>query len=201
MFNFQELFIGAIDTSATTITWAVAELLKNHEVLKKLRAEIDCVVGKKRRVQEGDIAKLPYLQAVVKETLRLHPPGPLLPREVQQACEVGGFVIPERTALILNVYQIMRDPEVWENPLIFAPERFVASTERDKVIKHVPFGSGRRACPGAVLGTTVVATAVAILVHGFDLVIEGALNMEEHLEGAVLAMAHSPKISLATRLE
>lgn len=85
-----------------------------------------------------------FLDAVIKETLRLHPLGPILPREVQQQCEIGGFLIPENTPMIVNVYQIMRDPTVWKDPFMFVPERFLVSSEPDKVKKSIPFGSGRR---------------------------------------------------------
>ncbi|CAN7047336.1 unnamed protein product [Brassica oleracea var. botrytis] len=125
-----------------------------------------------------------FVNTVIKETLRLHPLGPLLPREVQQQCEIGGFLIPENTSMIVNVYQIMRDPTVWEEQFMFAPERFLVSPEPDKVNKCLPFGSGRRV--GPALGTVIVAIAVAVMVHIFDWNNEGGVDMDEHLEGGIL---------------
>lgn len=127
-----------------------------------------------------------FVNTVIKETLRLHPLGPLLPREVQQQCEIGGFLIPENTSMIVNVYQIMRDPTVWEEQFMFAPERFLVSPEPDKVNKCLPFGSGRRV--GPALGTVIVATAVAVMVHIFDWNNEGGVDMDEHLEGGILSL-------------
>ncbi|KAH0855047.1 hypothetical protein HID58_020527, partial [Brassica napus] len=179
-----EIFIGAIDTSSTTILWVPTP--PPPHIVEALKAEIDSL---NRLVEEGDVPKLPYLNAIIKETLRLHPLGPLLPREVQQQCEIRGFLIPENTPMFVNVYQIMRDPDVLEDPLMFVPERLLVFSEPDKVKKYIPFGSGRRACPCAALGTVVVmTTAVAVMVYRFDWNIEGGVDMEEHLEGAILTL-------------
>ncbi|KAF2559895.1 hypothetical protein F2Q68_00017139 [Brassica cretica] len=204
---FVELLFGAIDTSSTTILWAMAEIINNPNVLEKLRKELDSIVGKTRLIQEIDIPNLPYLQAVVKETLRLHPPGPLLPREFQKECEIGGFYIPEKTRLVVNVYDIMRDPDLWVDPLKFMPERFLASSKsgqederKEKVLKYLPFGSGRRGCPGSALGYIVVGTAIGVIVHGFEWRIDGdKVNMEEVMEGVILTMAHPLKFTPVTR--
>ncbi|CAH8352722.1 unnamed protein product [Eruca vesicaria subsp. sativa] len=204
---FVELLFGAIDTSSTTILWTMAEIINNPNVLEKLRKELDSVVGKTRLIQETDIPNLPYLQAVVKETLRLHPPGPLLPREFQKECEIGGFYIPEKTRLVVNVYDIMRDPDLWEDPLKFMPERFLASSKsgqederKEKVLKYLPFGSGRRGCPGSALGYIVVGTAIGVIVHGFEWRFDGdEVNMEEVLEGVILTMAHPLEFTPVTR--
>ncbi|CAF1932233.1 unnamed protein product [Brassica napus] len=204
---FVELLFGAIDTSSTTILWAMAEIINNPNVLEKLRKELDSIVGKTRLIQETDIPNLPYLQAVVKETLRLHPPGPLVPREFQKECEIGGFYIPEKTRLVVNVYDIMRDPDLWVDPLKFMPERFLASSKsgqederKEKVLKYLPFGSGRRGCPGSALGYMVVGTVIGVIVHGFEWRIDGdKVNMEEVMEGVILTMAHPLKFTPVTR--
>ena len=198
---------GASDTSSTKILWSMAEIINNPNVLEKLRKELDSIVGKTRLIQETDIPNLPYLQAVVKETLRLHPPGPLVPREFQKECEIGGFYIPEKTRLVVNVYDIMRDPDLWVDPLKFMPERLLASSKsgqederKEKVLKYLPFGSGRRGCPGSALGYMVVGTVIGVIVHGFEWRIDGdKVNMEEVMEGVILTMAHPLKFTPVTR--
>jgi len=124
-FSLQEIFIGATDTSVQTTQWTMAEILNHPNVLERLRKDIDSVVGKTRLIHETDLPNLPYLQAVVKEGLRLHPPGPLLVRTFQERCKIKGFYIPEKTTLVINAYAVMRDPDSWEDPDEFKPERFL----------------------------------------------------------------------------
>ncbi|ESQ56420.1 hypothetical protein EUTSA_v10024952mg [Eutrema salsugineum] len=184
---FAELFFGAGDTSSTTTRWAMAEIINNPKILEKLREEIDSVVGKTRIVQETDLPKLPYLQAVVKETLRLHPVAPVLSREFEQGCKIGRFYIPEGTSLVINAYAVMRDPDSWEDPNEFKPERFLASSRsgqeeerREQALKFLAFGTGRRGCPGSSLAYILVGTAVGVMVQCFDWEINGDnVNMEE----------------------
>lgn len=106
----QDLFSAGTEASANTIQWTMAEIIKNPKICERLREEIDSVVGKTRLVQETDLPNLPYLQAIVKEGLRLHPPGPVV-RTFKETCEIKGFYIPEKTRLFVNVYAIMRDPD------------------------------------------------------------------------------------------
>ncbi|KAL0707823.1 hypothetical protein Bca4012_074249 [Brassica carinata] len=149
-----ELFLAGSDSAAKLMQWAMAEIIKKPIIFERLRQEMDSVVGKTRLIQETDLPRLPYLQAVVKETLRLHPPVPLALRMFEEECKVGSFHIPEKITLVLNVYAVMRDPNFWQDPDEFKPERFIASSsseqeeEREKVLKFLPFGSGRRGCPG-----------------------------------------------------
>ncbi|KAL0719118.1 hypothetical protein Bca4012_068442 [Brassica carinata] len=149
----KELFIGGTDTSVQTTQWTMAEIINNHKVLEKLREEIDSVVGRSKLIQETDLPNLPYLQAVVKEGLRLHPPAPLMLRKFQERCEIKGFYIPEKTILVISVYAVMRDPDSWEDPEEFKPERFLSPKEDEKQqeLKFLPFGGGRRGCPGGNL--------------------------------------------------
>ncbi|KDP43436.1 hypothetical protein JCGZ_16723 [Jatropha curcas] len=123
--KIMDLFIGGTVTSAATMQWIMAELINHPKVFKKLREEIESVTGTNRSVHESDIPNLHYLQAVVKETLRLYPLAPLMPRECSEDCKIGGFNIPKETAVLINAYSIMRDPEIWENPSKFYPERFL----------------------------------------------------------------------------
>ncbi|CAA7049818.1 unnamed protein product [Microthlaspi erraticum] len=188
-----ELFFGAGETSTSTMRWTMAELINNPKILERLRGEIDSVVGKTRLVEETDLPKLPYLQAVIKEFLRLHPAVPLLPRDVVQGCKVGGFYVPESTSLVINVYAMMRDHDSWKDPDDFKLERFLEKEEekREKLMKFLPFGSGRRGCPGSNLSHILVGIAIGVMVQCFDWKIEGEkVNMEEASGRVFLAMAH-----------
>lgn len=139
--------------------------------MKKVQDEIDALVGKSRKVEESDLSELPFLAAVVKETFRLHPAAPLLlPHESIEPCKLLGYEIPAKTRLYVNVWAIGRDPSEWVNPSEFTPERFVGS-EVDVSGQHfglLPFGSGRRMCPGMALGLTVIQFTLARLLHSFD---------------------------------
>ncbi|PKI47395.1 hypothetical protein CRG98_032230 [Punica granatum] len=170
-----EMFTTGTGTSAGVIQWALAELINHPAVLQRLQNEIDSVVGTGRLVEESDIPSLPYLQAIVKETLRLHPSGPLFTRESTEECTVGGYHIPANTRLIINVWAIGKDPNYWEEPLEFRPERFMLgegkSSEvdvRGQYYQLLPFGSGRRSCPGVSLALQVIQAALASLVQCFD---------------------------------
>ena len=165
---------GGIETSSITLDWAMAELLANPHVLAKLRAELDQVVGRERCVKHSDIAQLPYLEAVVKETFRKHPPVALIPRAMHsETCTVGGYKIPKGTRLILNVWAIGHDPEVWKEPEVFMPERFLVPGANQVDVKGhhfelLPFGAGRRICPGMRMGMGIVQLTLASLVHSLE---------------------------------
>nr|QWK52381.1 cytochrome P450 705A8 [Isatis tinctoria] len=198
---FVDLFIAGTDTSTHTIQWTMAEILNNTKILERLREEIDSVVGKTRLIQETDLTNLPYLQAVVKEGLRLHPPAPLVVRTFREGCKIGGFDVLEKTTLVVNCYAVMRDPDFWEDPEEFKPERFLASSRsgqeeetKEEVLKYIPFGSGRRGCPGSNLAYLSVGTAIGVMVQCFDWKIEGdKVNMEEARGAMTLTMAHPLK--------
>jgi len=201
-FSLQEIFIGATDTSVQTTQWTMAEILNNPNVLERLRKDIDSVVGKTRLIHETDLPNLPYLQAVVKEGLRLHPPGPLLVRTFQERCKIKGFYIPEKTTLVINAYAVMRDPDSWEDPDEFKPERFLSSSsgQEEKPFKYLPFGGGRRGCPGGNLAYIFVGTAIGVMVQCFDWKIKGdKVNMEETFEGMNLSMVHPLKCTPVLR--
>ncbi|XP_010545475.1 PREDICTED: cytochrome P450 705A5-like [Tarenaya hassleriana] len=194
---FVDFFLGGTDTSAQTTPWIMAEIINNPRVLQTLRKEIESALGKPRVIQEIDLPKLPYLQAVVKEGLRLHPPAPILSRKTLKDCKVGGFDIRENTTIIINAYAIMRDPDSWENPEEFRPERFsVASSEgeegvgKEHVLKYLPFGGGRRGCPGSNLGYIFMGTAVGTMVQCFDWKVNGEKVRIEEAGDMNLTMAH-----------
>lgn len=162
---------GAMDTSATAIEWTLSELMRHPRVMKKVQKELEDVVGMDRMVDESDLEKLEYLNMVVKENLRLHPVAPLLiPHAAIEDCTVNGFHIPKKSRVMVNVWAVGRDPSAWTDPDKFIPERFDGSTIdlRGRDFQLLPFGSGRRGCPGMHLGLTVVHLVVAQLVHCFD---------------------------------
>ncbi|KAM0032763.1 putative cytochrome P450 [Helianthus debilis subsp. tardiflorus] len=155
----QAILIAASDSMAVTLTWAISLLLNNPKTMKNIQDEIDEHVGRNRLVQQSDTKKLVYLQAVIKETLRLHPPGPLsVPHESTEDCVVSGYNIPKGTRLLVNLYKLHRDPNVWSDPYEFQPERFL-TTQKDIDLKGnhfelLPFSSGRRMCPFTVTKTS-----------------------------------------------
>jgi cytochrome P450 len=168
----QDMLLAGTDTSANTVEWAIAELLRHPHCAKKLQAELDEVVGKDRIVTESDIPNLPYLNALLKEVLRLYPPFPLCVTHVAlEDTTVGGFDFVAGTRLCVNIYAIQRDPKWWERPLEFDPERFMKNPEINPLGGHfqfIPFGTGRRQCPGLILGLLFVQIGLARLMQSFD---------------------------------
>ncbi|KAK7330300.1 hypothetical protein VNO77_24490 [Canavalia gladiata] len=180
------MFAAGTDTSSSTTEWAIAELIKNPNLMVKLQQELDSVVGRDRLVTELDLPHLPYLEAVVKETFRLHPSTPLsLPRVAAESCEIFGYHIPKGATLLVNVWAIARDPKEWPNPLEFKPERFLPGGEKADVdvkgndFEVIPFGAGRRICAGMTMGLRVVQLLTATLAHAFDWDLENGLNPEK----------------------
>lgn len=182
-----DMLLAGMDTSAAAIEWTLSEVINNPQVMKKLKQELQDVVGLDRMVEESDLTQLKYLNCVIKESMRLHPVGPLLIHESMEDCEVNGYHIPKKTRAIINVYAIGRDPNSWSDPETFSPERFVGSNVdvRGHDYQLIPFGTGRRGCPGLQLGLTMVQFVVAQLVHCFDWelpdgVVPGDLDMDEN---------------------
>uniref|UniRef100_A0A453KU71 Flavonoid 3'-monooxygenase n=1 Tax=Aegilops tauschii subsp. strangulata TaxID=200361 RepID=A0A453KU71_AEGTS len=166
----QDLIAGGTESSAVTVEWALSELLKKPEVLAKATEELDRVVGRGRWVTEKDMPSLPYVDAIVKETMRLHPVAPMLvPRLSREDTSINGYDIPAGTRVLVMVWSIGRDPELWEAPEEFMPERFLGSRldVKGQDYELLPFGSGRRMCPGYSLGLKVIQVSLANLLHGF----------------------------------
>ncbi|KAL6602887.1 hypothetical protein ACP70R_043248 [Stipagrostis hirtigluma subsp. patula] len=183
-----DLIVGGMDTSTVTTEWAMSELLRKPEVLAEATEELDRVVGRDRLVRDEDIPNLPYIEAIVKETMRLHPVTPMLsPRLSREDVSISGYDIPTGTLVFVNVWAIGRDPAVWgDDANEFLPERFVGSNVDVKGHDYelLPFGSGRRMCPGIGLGLKLVQVTIANLLHGFawrlpDGVAKEDLSMEE----------------------
>ncbi|XP_059636825.1 desmethyl-deoxy-podophyllotoxin synthase-like [Cornus florida] len=167
-----DMFIAGIETSSTTLIWAMSELLKNPKVMVKAQAEVRRVVCKKRNIlTEDDLHDLNYLRLVIKETLRIHTPGALLlRRESRERCEINGYEIPAKTQVIVNAWAIARDPENWSDPESFQPERFLDSSidYKGTYFQYTPFGAGRRICPGMSFGIANVELPLANLLYHFD---------------------------------
>ena len=168
------MFIAGSDTSGSTTEWAMAELLRNPQVMHKAREELNQVIGTtNNEVKESDIPRLPYIQAIVKETLRLHPPVPLLlPYIAGNDVEVSGYTIHKGNQVLINAWSMGRNPEFWDDPMLFQPERFLGSKSnidfKGRDFEYLPFGAGRRICPGLPLANRMVSLMLAALVHSFE---------------------------------
>ncbi|KAL1533888.1 cytochrome P450 71AU50-like [Salvia divinorum] len=200
----QNLIVGSMDTSATTVEWAIHEILRQPRIIEKAKAELDKVIGRERWVEEDDISQLPYLDAIVTETFRLHAVGTMLaPHYAMQDCSVAGYDISKGTTVFVNVWSIGRDPGAWDSPYEFLPERFLGK-ETDVLGSNfalLPFGSGRRVCPGYNLGLKVVRTMLANLLHGFDLkLVDGMMPEDVSLEEEYGLSTH-PKHQLSLLME
>ncbi|KAH6796265.1 hypothetical protein C2S51_037251 [Perilla frutescens var. frutescens] len=170
----MDIIVGGTDTTATTVEWVMAELLKNPDAMQKVKEEVGDVVGlgSNKCVEEWHLPKLRYLEAVVKETMRLHPPLPLIvPRFPTQSTTIGGYTIPRGSRVFLNMWSIYMDPQLWKNPAEFQPSRFLNENGdcdySGNSFQYLPFGSGRRLCPGLPLAERMVMFLLATLVHSF----------------------------------
>lgn len=202
-----DMYMAGTETSAITIEWAIAELMSSPGSMEKVKEELDRVVGRERLVQESDIKDLLYLHTVVKETMRLHPVAPLLlPHLAMQPCSVGGYCIPAEATVYVNVWAIGRDPEVWEEPLAFRPERFFGSEVdvRGNHFELLPFGSGRRRCPGWELGLLSMCFMAARLLQCFDWSLPGGrydqFDLSEGCNGINMLMANKLELHACPRL-
>ncbi|XP_058079046.1 cytochrome P450 98A2-like [Magnolia sinica] len=166
-----DMITAGMDTTAISVEWAMAELIKNPRVQEKAQEELDRVIGFDRVMTESDFPNLLYLQCVAKEALRLHPPTPLmLPHKATANVKIGGYDVPKGSNVHVNVWAVARDPAMWKDPLQFRPERFL---EEDIDMKGhdfrlLPFGAGRRVCPGAQLGINLVQSMLGHLLHHFQ---------------------------------
>ncbi|KAL3646352.1 hypothetical protein CASFOL_011532 [Castilleja foliolosa] len=174
------MLLAGTDTSAVTIEWAISALLNHPDKLHKAKTEINNLIGKDRLIEEADLPKLPYLQNIISETFRLFPAAPLLvPHEASNDCTIGGYDIPRGTILIVNAWAIHREPKVWDDPTSFNPERFEAGEVGPT--KLLPFGLGRRSCPGMGLANRFVGLTLGSLIQCFEWqrVDEGLVDLTE----------------------
>ncbi|KAL2933255.1 Cytochrome P450 71A25 [Bienertia sinuspersici] len=167
----DDMFVAGSTTTFTTLEWAMSELLRNPSILESLTKEVRGITKAKPSITENDLQKMEYLKAVIKETFRLHPPVPLLlPRVSSQETQLHGYDIPARTQVIINAWAIHRDPTFWKEPEKFSPERFLNSgiDYKGQNFNLIPFGSGRRGCPGILFGIANLELVLANLVQKFD---------------------------------
>ncbi|CAJ1951867.1 unnamed protein product [Sphenostylis stenocarpa] len=197
-----DIITAAFDTSSTTVEWAMSQLLRHPSAMKRLQHELETVVGMNRHVEETDLEKLPFLNMVVKETLRLHPVAPLLlPRECREDVTIDGYFIKKKSRVIVNAWAIGRDPKVWDNAEIFDPTRFHNNNVdiRGNDFRVIPFGSGRRGCPGIHSGLTTVKIVLGQLVHCFDWVLPLGMSPNELDMHEIFGLTTPRKKHLLTR--
>ena len=179
---FQDIFGGGGDTVSTAVEWTMAEMMKNPEVMKKAQAEVRRVFDGKGNVDEAGIDELKFLKAVISETLRLHPPFPLLlPRECREKCKINGYEVPVKTRVVINAWAIGRYPDCWTEAERFYPERFLDSSidYKGADFGFIPFGSGRRICPGILFGIPVIELPLAQLLFHFDWKLPNGMRPED----------------------
>ncbi|KAL8487553.1 hypothetical protein ACS0TY_024020 [Phlomoides rotata] len=176
-----DLLFAGTETASITVEWTMTELLMNPEKMSRATNELRRVVGEKNRVEESDISRLPYLQAVIKETFRYHPAAPLLvPHKAEDEAKINGYTIPKNAQILVNVWAMGRDASIWENPNMYEPERFLDNSLdfKGQDFELIPFGSGRRICPGLPLADRMVHLMVASLVNDFDWKFEAEENID-----------------------
>ncbi|KAI8537503.1 hypothetical protein RHMOL_Rhmol09G0028500 [Rhododendron molle] len=199
----MNILVGATDTTATIVEWVMAELLHKPEVMKKVQKELSDIVGLNNVVEEFHMPKLHYLAAVLKETHRLHPAGPLLiPKRPMQSSIVGGYTVPKDTRVFLNVWAMHRDPEVWNDPSEFKPERFLSDSSKwdysGNNFQFLPFGSGRRMGAGIPLAEKLVMHVVASLLHSFNWKLPEGEELDLSEQFGMVLKKSTPLIAIPT---
>ncbi|MFS8018451.1 putative cytochrome P450 [Helianthus anomalus] len=177
-----EAFLAGTETTYASLEWALSELIRNPRVMKKLQQEVTEIAQGRSKIYDEDLEKMPYLKAVLKESLRLHTPAPLLiPRKSMQDIKLMGYDIAADTQVIINAWAIGRDPALWEEPYEFKPERFLnnAITYQGFHSEWLPFGGGRRVCPGINFSVHVIELAIANIVYKFDMVLPNGVKNED----------------------
>lgn len=188
---------GGTETVASAIEWAMTELMRSPQDLKRVQQELADIVGLERRVEETDFEKLTYLKCCIKETLRLHPPIPLLLHETAEEAIIAGYRIPAKSRVMINAWAIGRDKDAWEDPEEFKPSRFLKDGVPDfkgSNFEFIPFGSGRRSCPGMQLGLYALEISVAHLLHCFNWELPDGMKPSELDMGDVFGLT-APRAS------
>ncbi|XP_047977849.1 cytochrome P450 71AU50-like [Salvia hispanica] len=201
----MNLLVAAVDTSAGTIEWVMLELLRHPHIMEKAKAELNEVIGRNRWVEENDMPQLPYMNAVIMETFRLHPIGTLLgPHCAIEDCNVAGYNVSKGTLVLVNAWSIGRDPNSWDAPEEFLPERFIGKDFEfitGSNFAVLPFGSGRRRCPGINLALKTVPTTLANLLHGFEIKLEEGMRVEDISMEEQYGLTTIPKHPLSLIME
>ncbi|XP_024974984.1 7-ethoxycoumarin O-deethylase-like [Cynara cardunculus var. scolymus] len=168
---FLDLFLAGTDTISSSLEWALTELIRNPCSMAKAKEELETTIGKGKILEEVDLMRLPYLRGIAKETLRIHPPAPfLVPRKLETQVKLYGYTIPKGTQVLVNAWAIGRDPTTWEDSLEFKPERFLTSgiDIQGHDFELIPFGAGRRICPGLPLAIRMIPLMLGSLLNNFD---------------------------------
>ncbi|KAH7668429.1 Cytochrome P450 E-class group I protein [Dioscorea alata] len=200
----MDMVVGGTETASNTVEWAMAEMMKKPEIMRRAQEEVDKVVGKDTIVEESHISKLPYLGAVIKEVLRLHPALPLLvPHCPSSPSTIAGFYVPQGSRVFVNVWAIHRDPCLWENPLEFNPERFLGLDKgkwdySGNDFSYLPFGSGRRICAGISMAERMVGYALASLLHGFDWELPSGCKLDLAEKFGIVLKKAEPLVAIPT---
>ncbi|XP_047329076.1 trimethyltridecatetraene synthase-like [Impatiens glandulifera] len=200
----QDLLTGGTDSTSITLEWAISEMMKNPKTFKKAHEELDRVIGPNRWVKEKDIPNLPYIDAITKETMRMHPVAPMLvPRETLEDCMVAGYDIPRGTRVLVSVWSIMRDPTLWDEPNQFNPDRFIGKVidVKGRDFELLPFGAGRRICPGYNLGLKVIQTSLANLLHGYTWSFPKGMSTKDLNMDEIFGLTTKKKIPLEVVVE
>ena len=196
----QDMFVAGTDTTASTLEWAMSELLRHPHVMERLQEEIDSIVDKHRKVNESDVANMKYLRCAVKETLRLYPAAPVaVPHESREPVTIDGYHIPNKTMVVVNVWGIGRDPNVWgADASDFKPERFMkifggyennTDLTGEADFKMIPFSAGRRGCPGAAMAISLIELALAQMLHIYNWRVEGEPSELDMTEASSASMS------------
>ena len=203
MQQIQDLIAGGTDTSATTVEWAMSELLKQPHLIRKATEELDRVIGRDRLVEERDIPQLPYINAIMKETMRKHPVAVLAPHLALEDCNIAGYEIRKGTRIFINTWSIGRNPSIWDAPEEFCPERFLGKDidVKGQNFELLPFGSGRRMCPGYSLGLKMISSSLANLLHGFNWKLPDNMKVEDLGMDEVYGLATPRKFPLIAVVE
>ncbi|KAL6558052.1 hypothetical protein OROMI_018402 [Orobanche minor] len=192
----MNVLLGGTDSSTTTMQWAMHEILRKPERVERAKEELDRVIGRNRWVEENDFTQLPYIDAIIMETLRLHPNATLLaPHYAIKDCNVSGYDISKGTTVFINAWSIGRDPNSWDAAEEFLPERFVGK-QFDMTggnFSLLPFGSGRRRCPGYNLGLRIVRATLSNLLHGFEIKLVEGMKAEDICMDEKYGLTTNPK--------
>lgn len=182
----------------------MSELLKKPDIMRKAAEELDRVIGRERWAEEKDAQHLPYIEAIIKETMRLHPVAPMLvPRQAREDVVIDGYDIPAGTRVLVNMFTIYRDPSIWEDPDEFYPERFLGLEidVKGHDFELLPFGSGRRMCPGYTLGIKVILSSLANILHGFNWRLPDGMKAEELSMDEIFGLSTPRKVPLVAVAE
>ncbi|PUZ52576.1 hypothetical protein GQ55_6G281900 [Panicum hallii var. hallii] len=202
----MDMVVGGTETTSNTVEWAMAELMTKPRLLAKVREELDAVVGRDAVVEEAHLPQLPYLHAVLKETLRLHPALPLMVPHCPDAdATVAGYRVPAGSRVFVNVWAIMRDPAVWEDPAEFVPERFLPGGGEGRKLDftgsemdYLPFGSGRRICAGIAMADRMTAYSLAMLLQAFDWELPAGERLDLEERFAIVMKKATPLVAVPT---